>query len=218
MQNSKIRRGTMVMFAAAILLAALLLVSQSVWATPGQDQLRQTVPTPVPQPGDITIVLPPQPSGDDYTFVYTPLPSVPCAPAAGCSMFSNFTLDAYLGSSLVYPVSFDPPLEICVNYTQAQADANGGADNLAVVYWDDATSTRVPLDNGRYDANLMMVCGDIAFLPSTACGFGVSCALSPTGVPVTGEGQFNMTPVWLVLAAVLVLSFGTIAWRRAETN
>jgi len=187
----------MVVFATAILLAALLLVSQSVWASPGQDQLRQTVPTPVPTPV-------PQPGE--------------CPAPAGCSLSDLFTLDSYLGSELVYPVSFDPPQEVCVDYTQELADANGGAENLAIVYWDDATSAWVMLDNPRYDADLMKVCGDISYLPSTACGLAVTCALSPTGVPVTGEEQFSMTPIWLVLAAVLVLSFGTITWRRAETS
>jgi hypothetical protein len=200
-----------------IILLVLLLASTgaAAWATPGQDQLRQTVPTPIPDP--YVIVLPPQRNGNEYSFEFNLLPGAECAPPAGCELFSPFTLEAYLGTQLVYPVTFDPPLEICFQYTQAQADAVGGPENLAVVYWDDAQSAWIPLDNQRYDASpeVMQVCGDISFLPATSCGLGVTCAISPTGVPVTGQAAGPSPTVGrLLIVALVVGGLAGVAFAR----
>ena len=186
-----------------VVLVALLAAGPAAWATPGQDRLRQTIPTPIP--GDYTIVLPPQQDGRDYSFDFRLLPDVDCPPPAGCELFAPFTLDAYLGTELIYPVSFNPPLEICFNYTTAEAAAVGGVENLMLAYWDDDLEAWLPLDNARIDKSLMMVCGDIAFLPATACGLAVTCAISPTGVPITGLTEGPSSPAGTLLGAALAL-------------
>ncbi len=215
----KDKRGPFVIIAAIMLLFALLLVSQSAWATPAQDQLQQTVPPPTPIPGPICVV-PPQPGGGDYACEYVPLGSVDCSPPAGCDLFAPFDINLYLGGQPVTEFEFDPPLEICVPYTDAQANAVGGVDNLALVYYDEATSSWVELDNTRYDAGMHLLCGDLTFLPDSTCGFGITCAISPTGVPVTGEQDTagNLRVLWLALAAAAVLAIGTITWRRARAS
>ena len=210
---------------AALVIAVLLLVvllagsGTAAWATPGQDRLRQTIPTPVP--GDYFIVLPPQQDGNDYSFDFRLLPDVDCPPPAGCQLFEPFSLDAYLGTELIYPVTFNPPLEICFQYTTAEAAAVGGAENLMLAYWDDDRESWVPLDNWRIDEALMRVCGDISFVPATACGLAVTCAISPTGVPITGQppaAPLAPETFYLVLGAAGLLAIAFVASRRLRVG
>jgi len=197
------RKQLLLIGGLVVMLVALLAVSPAAWATPGQDRLRQTIPTPIP--GDYSIVLPPQQDGRDYSFDFRLLPEVDCPPPAGCELYSPFTLDAFLGTELIYPVRFNPPLEICYEYSPAEAAAMGGAENLMLAYWDDDREAWVPLDNPRIDKSLRMVCGDIAFLPATACGLAVTCAISPTGVPITGLTEGPSSPAGTLLVVVLAL-------------
>ena len=208
MKEPRVKRGIVAVTVLLLVMALASLASSSAWATPSQDVLRQTVPTPgppeeTPVPPPQSIVLPPQRSGDDYSFVYVPLPPVDYPPPAGCGIYNPFQIEAYLGTELMFPEEFDPPLQVCVSYSTEQAAEVGGADNLGVVYWDMITQQWIPLDNWRQDANLSQVCGDISSLPADNV-FAITCILSPTAVPVTGHGS-DVANVYAVVALTITL-------------
>ena len=191
-------RGLIGVLLIIIFTLSLLLISESAWATPQQDHLRQTVPSPTPTP----FILPPS-----------------CPPPVGCVVFDWFTLEGYLGRAVTYPAYFDPPLEICVPFTQEQADANGGIENLTIAYWDDFMQAWIGLDNTRYDPTAMVICGDLSYMPESICGLGLTCTFSPPDVPTTGSegwGELNPAIAGLALAGALVLILGLFARRRAS--
>jgi len=209
MIESSVKRGIVAVTVLLAVVALASFASSSAWATPAQDGLRQTVPSPepppeaTPQPPPQSIVLPPQRSGQDYSFVYVPLPPVDYPPPAGCAIYNPFRIEAYLGTKLVYPEDFDPPLEICVSYSADQADEAGGADNLSVVYWDQEPKLWIPLDNWRHAPAISQICGDIAFLPANNI-LALTCIIGPTAVPVTGYGAASSEPMAALLALALL--------------
>jgi hypothetical protein len=219
MKEPRVKRGLVPI--AVVLVAVVLapLSNSSAWATPSQDVLRQTVPTPEPTP-EVTpvpppqsIVLPPQPGGNEYSFVYVPLPPVDYPPPAGCEIYNPFRVEAYLGTELVYPDSFNPPLQICVSYTEDQAAEAGGAENLSVVYWDSESQQWIPLDNRRHDAALMQVCGDISFLSANNI-FAITCAIGPTAVPVTGHGSGSGSTSAILVLVVALAGIAVVGLRQ----
>jgi hypothetical protein len=222
MKEPRIKQGIVAVVVVLGVLILASLASNSAWATPSQDVLRQSIPTPAPSPETPpqSIVLPPQPGGDDYSFVYVPLPPVDYPPPAGCEIYSPFRIEAYLGTELVYPESFDPPLEVCVSYTAEQAEENGGAENLSVVYWDEELEQWIPLDNRRHDAGLSQLCGDVSFLTANNY-FAVTCVIGPTAVPVTGHGSGVVNSVAVLALVATLAAVGTVAVagrQRAETT
>jgi hypothetical protein len=221
MKEAAVKR---IFVAVAVLLVVILasLANSSAWATPAQDVLRQTIPTPeppreTPEPPPQSIVLPPQPGGNDYSFVYVPLPPVDYPPPAGCGIYNPFRVEAYLGTELVYPAAFDPPLEICVSYTEDQAAEAGGPDNLSVVYWDEELEQWIPLDNRRHDAELSQVCGDISFLPANNI-FAITCVISPTAVPVTGHGLDSGNSLTVLVFIAALAGIAIVGMRRQRSN
>ena len=228
MNRSRIRTGASLLFVVTLLVVALLAASptlaQTYAPTPGPGEIIVPVGDEggsIETPSVIINVPAGATGGADYNFVYTPLESVSCAPPVGCQLFSTFDLSTYVGIDLVTPVTFDPPLEICFTYTGDQADAVGGIDNLAPVLWSDDESRWVPLDNVRYDETQMKICGDLVTLTNSACGIGLTCALSPSGVPVTGEeapAGSSMAPIWLSLVAAVVLASGLGVLRKVKTD
>jgi hypothetical protein len=210
MKEPRAKQGIVAVTVVLVVVVLASLANSSVWATPVQDALRQTIPTPAPPPTATplpppqSIVLPPQPGGEEYSFVYVPLPSVSYPPPVGCGIYSPFRVEAYLGTEPAYPVSFNPPLEICVSYTEDEAAEAGGAENLSVAYWDAELEQWIPLDNRRHDASLLQVCGDISFLSANNV-FAITCVISPTAVPVTGHGLGSGSP-YAVLALLATLA------------
>ena len=201
---------------AAILVAILLISIPAAGPTSAQDY----VPTPQPTP-PITIIFPPGSTDDDtYTLVYTPLVSVDCPPPVGCLVLDPFDLSAYLGIDLVTPVIFDPPIRICMPFTTEQSELLGGEDNLAVAYWDPEKGQWVALDNLTVDTENMQVCGDLAELIDSECGIALTCAWSPTGVPVTGKtlpGRTRIAPVWIIIATAFIV-IGSFTHIKRKSN
>jgi hypothetical protein len=220
MNEPRVKRGIAAVGVVLVVLALALLANSSAWATPAQDTLRQTIPTPrppTPEPPPQSIVLPPQPGRDDYSFVYVPLPPVDNPPPVGCEIYNPFRIEAYLGTELVYPENFDPPLEVCVTYTEDQAAEAGGADNLSVVYWDEESQQWIPLDNRRHDAELTQVCGDISFISANNI-FAITCVISPTAVPVTGHGSVPAGPIVALALLGAMAGAAILAVRRQEAR
>ena len=228
MKHLRVRIGVGSGLAITLLVAALLVASPVL----AQDYAPTPVPggevTPIGDEGGtvntpvVDINVPKGATGGNtYNFVYTPLDSVSCAPPAGCSLFAPFDLSIYVGIDLISPVTFDPPLELCFTYTEEQAISVGGVDNLTPAYWSADKGTWIPLDNVRYDASLMKVCGDLGTVTHTSCGIALTCAISPSGVPVTGEelaAGASLAPVWLALAAAAVLILGVGALRKVRAS
>jgi hypothetical protein len=207
---------------AAILIIVFILCASVAGTVSAQDYI------PTPPPG--TIILPPPPGGGEvdtptgtidlppnppYNLVYTPLGSVSCPPPVGCLVFNPFDLSAYDGVDLVSPAYFDPPLEICMNYTDTEVEALGGVENLTIAYWHPEQNQWVPLRNIRMDTATQQICGDLDALLESECGIALTCALSPGGVPVTGSGlgsHFSLSPMWLTIAVAIILTF--YLWTR----
>lgn len=155
---------------------------------------------------------------DDYSLVFKP-PAAECPPPVGCLVFDTFDLTIYLDIDSLETAHFDPPLTVCMDYTDSQAEALGGPDNLAIAYWDDELRRWIPLDNIRVDTEKQQICGDISVLVPSECGIGLTCLLSPTAVPVTGSGALPKPVLsfgWPVLVGAILLALRLVFIRRPK--
>ena len=216
-------------FAAAVLVAVLLVsLLPSVWATPPQEPLRQTVPTPAPgqsmgtftpegggtlisPEGDVTVTAPPGGVTDTLHIVYTDLglADVP-SPNAGFGFVGHwFSLEVYLGVTLLQEYEFAKPATICVAFTAEDVVAAGGdAENMVLQYYDEALAAWVDLETTVVDSR---VCATVTHLTVFALAVRV-----PLGLPTTGGRAINPTLAIVVMGGMLFLASAGYYLRRTK--
>ncbi len=143
----------------------------------------------------------------------TPVP-LSCPPPVGCVTYHVPDLEDLVGS--VFPRFFDPPLHICVTYPEWVAEANGGAENLTMVYWDPTVNKWVPLDNVTLDTATRQICGDLRAVYDLQCCVALTCKRGPDEPPETGATAASSTgsnPIWLTAVGVAVIA-GLAGLRR----
>lgn len=229
-------RGLIIFVVIGVLLVLSLSTWSSVWATPPQDGLRQTVPTPAP--GQVTtdittasggtltteglsVTVPTGAITQNETLIVTPLPAaeVPAAGAGFKGLGKAFEIAVAIDGILQPGATFLVPITICFSYTDADVAAAGGnANNIVIQYYDPALNQWVNVPT-TVDTAGKKVCIQVTHLTL----FQLAANVGPTALPKTGSGGLdrgasggvNGLIAVLTLAGLVVVASGSYLLRRS---
>lgn len=235
MKNFNVKKGSTSIFLAAAIVAILLLsLWPNAWATPLQEPLCQTVPTPAPgqavgtftpeeggtlnsPAGDVTIAAPPRCLTETISLVYTPWTVEEAPPTrAGFRLLGHvFTLEAFRGLELIPGYAFACPVKICIFYTAGDVtNAGGDPHNILVQYYDEAKEEWVDLDT-TIDTEAGTACVEMTHLTWFALAAVVPARLPITGAEMDIDLKLAIVPlVGMLLAALAGFHF----WRAKRVR